>query len=373
MNKIKFGEVKIGEIARKLINECLDTNSVTCGNKVKLLEEQWAKLFNTKYCTAVNSGSSACLAAFLSLYKFGAKRGDKVIIPGLSFIATGSSLVMSGLTPLYCDISKNTLVIDENKIEDLIKKNNNIRAICPVTLMGRTYNAKIIREICDKYNLILITDNCEGAGCKYEGKFIESYSDISLMSLYAAHLVFSVQGGLVSTNREDINDAILSIRSHGRKPNSLYFEHNLLGSNFQPTDLHCCIGIEQIQDFWNTFNIRKKNWQTIRSGLDKYSDIFHFCDEENGCSNSPHAFSITFKSNKYNIRDLALYLEEKGIETKRNFGAIYTHKAMNGLGLNENCPNAEWIGNNGIHFGCHRYMDNDDCEHIIKSIENFLK
>lgn len=371
--QIKFGDIRIGDIAKRHIDDCLRDNYVTCGPKSQLLSDKWAQLFNTKYSVGTSCGSSANLCALLSLYNFGAKRGDKVIVPGLSFIATASSAIYAGFSPVYCDIDLNSLVIDENKLEDLLKKYPEAVAIMPVTLMGRPFNAQAVWDLAIKYNKWIITDNCEGAGCKYNGQFIESYSHMSTMSFYSAHLAFSVQRGEVSTNSDQIRDTLLSVRSHGRKPHSLYFEHDLLGSNFMPTDLNACIGLEQIQYFWEIFNIRRHNWQLIRRELNELSDIFHFCDETDKCMSSPHAFSITFRKDKGNIKELSQYLNDNGIETKRNFGAMYTHQALKGLGLNENCPNAEYIGDNGLHCGVHRYMDEEDCHYVADTIKNYIK
>lgn len=372
MRKIKFGDIKVGQLAKNHINDCLDKNYFTCGPKSEQLSREWANLFNTKYSVGTSCGSSADLCALLALYKFGVKRGSKVLVPGLSFIATASSIIYAGLTPLYCDVDLDSLVLDENKAEDLLRQHPDCVAIMPVTLMGRVYNAQAVLDLAKKYNLFIITDNCEGAGCRYDGQFIESYSHMSTMSFYSAHLCFSVQRGEVSTSNEEINNALLSVRSHGRKPNSLYFEHDLLGSNFMPTDIHACIGLDQVQSFWQTFNLRQDNWNKMRNGLAEFEDLFHFCDEGPKCTNSPHAFSVTFKKDKGNIKGLSTYLEQNGIETKRNFGAMYTHKALSGLGLNENCPNSEYIGDNGIHWGCHRYMTEEDCDYVVQTVKNYI-
>lgn len=370
---IKFGDIKIGKVARKHIAECLDKNEIACGSKVKLFEEKWAALFGTKHAVAVSTGSAACISALLSLYKFGAKRGDKVIVPGLSFVATGTSVVFAGFEPVYCDIHENSLVIDESKLEDLIKKYKPV-AVFPVTLMGNAYNAEAVKVLCEKYRVYLITDNCEGAGCQYNGKYIESYSDMSVMSNYLAHLVIAGQNGVCSCNDDDFRDAILSVRTHGRKPNQLYFDHELMGTNFLPSNLHASIGLEQIEDFQENFDIRKKNWQYLRDNLDKYSGVFNFADPLPNSLSSPHAFSMTLnRKSKIKFQDFSDYIEKSGIEIKRNFGVMYEHGCLYSLGYNRICPNAEWVGNNGGHIGVHRYITQDDLEYIIETITGYFK
>ncbi len=370
MKQIKFGTVKIGQIARQYINECLESNHLTYGPKCVELENRWAKLFYTNYAVNVCSGTAANTAALLTLYTQGAKRGQNIIVPGLSFVATASSVIFSGFVPKYCDIRKETLVIDENLIENLIDENT--VGIMPVTLMGAVPNMQRIMEICHKHNLWLIVDNCEGAGCKYRGSFVEHYAHMSTMSMYAAHLVFGVQNGIVSTNIEELRDGLLSVRSHGRKPHSLFFSHDYLGNNFMPTDIHASIALEQIDHFWVTFNIRRNNWQTTRKELACLEDIVYFCDEQHGNVHSPHAFSITLKTDDYNIKGLTEHLENSGVQVKRNFGAQFQHKALQGLGLNENCPNAEWVGDNGIHWGIHQYMTTDDCLYVTNKVKEFF-
>src|SRR6185503_1453303 len=134
MKKIKFGEIKISPSTEMHLAECIKSNHVTMGPKTELLEKKWSDLFGHDYTVAISSGTSACMAANMALYDFGAKPGDEVIVPALSFIATGNSIRAAGLTPVFCDV-KEDLLIDESLIERLIT--NKTRAIMPVALMGK--------------------------------------------------------------------------------------------------------------------------------------------------------------------------------------------------------------------------------------------
>jgi perosamine synthetase len=372
--KIKFGEVEISLLSKQHINDCLDRNQVTMGCKTALLEEKWSRLFDYKNTVAVSSGTSACIAANIALYDFGAEVGDEVIVPALSFIATANSIRAAGLTPVFCDV-KNDLLIDEILIEGLIT--DKTRAIMPVALMGKPPKMDVIRKIADKHNLLIILDNCEGHGCQYQGKYMGYWGDIVVYSCYAAHILFSGEMGLVSTNSSAIAEVVQSIRSHGRRPNSLYFDHCRYGLNLKPTDVHASIGLGNIDNFWEIFSKRKTNWSYLRSNLLSLSDFFWMSDEDEDSVTSPHGFSVVVKPHsKANCDDLKLVLDSCGIEWKRNFGSMPTqHRCFSYLGYNITVgefPCAEHCGNYGLHVGVHQYMEDEDVDRIIKCINGYF-
>lgn len=370
--KIKFGEVQINDLSKQHLVECLESNHVTMGPKTRLLEDKWSHLFGYNHTIAVSSGTSACIAANISLYDFGANPGDEVIVPALSFIATANSIRAAGLTPKFCDV-KNDLLIDEELIESLITEKT--RAIMPVSLMGKPPKMDLIREIADDHNLMVIMDNCEGHGCQYDGKFMNRWADVVVYSCYAAHILFSGEMGLVSTNDSKLADAVKSIRSHGRHPDSLYFDHKRYGLNLKPTDLHASIGLGNIDDFWTIFNTRKKNWKYLVDNLKSFSDLLHISDEDDMAVTSPHGFSITVKSgNKLSCDGLKSAFNKENIDWKRNFGSMPTqHNCFSYLGYKlGDFPNAEYIGDNGIHLGVHQYLKEEDLNRIVNTVKFYV-
>src|SRR3989338_4210100 len=143
--KIPFGTVSITEKSKKLIRECLDSNRVSCGKYVKELEEKFSGLIGAKEAVAVSSGTDADALALAVLYDFGAKRGDEVIVPALSFVATGNAVLQAGFKPVFVDVRKETLNIDVDRIERVVTKKT--RAIMPVLLMGNPADMDPFLEI----------------------------------------------------------------------------------------------------------------------------------------------------------------------------------------------------------------------------------
>lgn len=375
MNKIKFGEIRINQIAKDHINDCIARNHVTMGPKVKLLEELWADKFGYKAVRAVSSGTAACTAACLALYDFGARPGDEVIVPALSFIATANAVRAAGFTPVFCDVNKD-MSIDERQIDSLI--NIRTRAIMPVALMGRPPKMDVIRKLADDHNLKVILDNCEGHGCKYQGKYMSQWADMVVYSCYAAHILFAGEMGFVGCNTDHLGSLIGSVRSHGRTEGTLAFYHNRFGLNLKPTDLHASIGLGSFTEFDDILADRKRNLRFLRTSLDKYKSCLWFCEEEDGDYNSPHAFSMVVKhkfSYDYEptVEGMQKALDEAGIEWKRNFGAMPDHPTFRYLGVQGSYPTATYIGNHGIHIGCHQFLGQEDLDRIVSTISIYIE
>lgn len=368
MARIEFGSLKINELGKQYVNECLDSSWVTMGSKVKQFEQEFAQLFGAQHCVAVNSGTSADETAYLSLYEMGARRGDYIICPALAFFSMASSMIAAGFRPLFVDIRKETLGINEDLIEDVIKQNLDKRIIglVAVSTMGRLPKMDQLRDICNKYNLRFILDACESYGAKYKNQFGLYWADIETTSFYIAHVLSCFEQGSLLTNNHNIDTLARMIRSHGRDVNSVYFEHKVLGGNFKPTDVGCAIGLSQIQNFWNNFKARKEVFNKMKEGLKNLP--FWFIEEEDR-NNCPHAFSIVPKDKNFNHLEFKKYLTLGDIGWKRNFGVISKHKAYP-FEDNNIYPESEWA-DLGVHWGCHAGITDNDIDYLINYVRNF--
>lgn len=363
---IKFGETRINSIARKHIQECLDNNWVTMGPKTKLFESWWTKQFNVKNAIAVSSGTDALIVALMSLYDIGAKRGDDIIIPALSFIATLNAVLAAGFNPVLVDVRKEDMLINEEQIE--AKITNKTRAIVPVTLMGLVPNMPKIKELAEQYSLSVIVDNAEGHLCEYGGLNMEAWADIATYSCYIAHIISASELGVVATNKPHFARAAESIRSHGRKNGELWFDHIRYGLNCKPTDLDCSLGLGALEDAEWTFNTRKANYYEMYSMLQEYNNVLYLTTEAQNTKSSPHGFSIVPKNPK-KTSELYKAFYDANISFKRNFGAFHTHQAFSWLAKDGDFPNAEYVGSAGIHFGLHAYLTHSDKLRIVETIK----
>lgn len=378
---IKFAEVDVTtDNIRNKINNCLIDNWVTNGLVVKEVEKKCQRIFEHKYVSVVNSGTTADLLAALSLYDVvdAVPRQSEIIVPALGFISAINACWMANFNLKFCDIKRETLNIDESKIEKLITPYT--KAILAINTMGRPCNMPQIRAICNEHKLVLISDNCEGHLCEYDKKTMGEWADLTTYSAYSAHLFFGAELGLVGTNDKRYYDSVMSNRSHGRPHGSLLFEHESIGWNGKPTDLHASIATNTLDDIHIIFDNRTQNLKYLLDGLSSLRDIFHFSPETNGpyqCS--PHAISLTFKvDDELRFQKFCGYLYGQGLEYKLNFKSVptqqraYTRLVNNPHKLGD-FPEAEFVGRNGLHLACHQFLDQNDLNYMIDSIKGFFK
>jgi|TARA_R110000787_G_scaffold266844_2_gene373107 dTDP-4-amino-4,6-dideoxygalactose transaminase len=368
--RIEFGELQIGDVAKKHLLEVVDSNWASYGSKSIQFEKKWGEIFDYKYNLSTSSGTDAVIQCCLSLYNLGAEIGDEVITPALSFIATSNAIRAAGFTPKFVDIEKETLNIDPSKIEEAIT--NKTKAIMVVHTMGKPCNMQKICDIAKKYNLTVIEDACESHGAKFQGKYIGKWGDMSCYSFYVAHLICCGEGGMVSTDDESIYETISSTRCHGRS--GLYFNHPLFGLNSKMNDLEASLGLEGVENFHETFNIRHNNMMYLHERLSAYKDRAWYSEQDEGDLNCPHGFSVTLKR-PGQLEAITKILDEEEIHWKRNFGCIPTqHSAFSYLKHKiGDFPNAEHVGDNGIHLGVHRYLSDKDVQDIGDALAKGLE
>ena len=372
--KIEFGDLKLDDRVKMNFLSILESNWASEGPLVEKFEQEWGKLFSYSYNTAMANGTSADMACCMTLYdSHNAKRGDEIIAPALEFAAVGNSIISAGFNPIFVDIERETLNINPDKIEEKITPKT--KAIMAVHTMGKPCMMEKISDIAKKYHLCVIEDACEAHGAQYKDKFVGKWGDMASFSFYAAHLVCCGEGGMVSTDNSDISNLLKSIKSHGRNPGEVYFDHQRLGLNFKMNDLEAAVGLPQIEDFWGTFNKRRINLKYLldkTKDLDEYAYFNSESKDEVVCA---HGFSVTLKDPRFNLQDLYKFLEDNSIKCKRNFGSMPTQqKAFEFLGheLGE-FPESEYAGDNGLHFGIHQYLSREDLDYISDKLHEYFE
>lgn len=244
-----------------------------------------------------------------------------------------------------------------------------------VHLMGKPCEMEPILEIAKAHNLTVIEDACEAHGATYKGKVVGTIGDMGTFSFYVAHLIVCGEGGMVVTNNDEIASVVRSAKSHGRPPGSTYFDFQRLGFNSRMNDLEAALGLESLENFDATFKKRKDNLYRLLELNQELSEYCYFINEESYEKVSPHAFPLVLKDKKYDNAKLYCYLESKGIQCKTLFGSLPTqHQAFDFLDYKYGqFPAAEYVGENGLHFGIHQYLDDDDLYYISDTLKGYFK
>lgn len=255
-----------------------DTPQLTKGNLTRELQEKWARKIGTKYSIFVNSGSSAIFLTLSALQQLGRLKNNKIVVPSLSWHTDVSSPMILGMDVILCDCNLQDLSCDLEHLEQIFKEQNPSSMIL-VSVLGLVPNMDKILELCKKYDVLLLEDNCESAGSKFKQQYLGNFGLASFYSFYYGHHLSTIEGGFINTNDEELNEMLLSIRNHGwDRDNSLDFKNKLknewnisdfdslytfyfMGFNFRATDLQAFIGLKQIDKLEKFSDIRYKNYK----------------------------------------------------------------------------------------------------------------
>ncbi len=368
--KVPFGTVSITDKAKKLIDDAIARKWVTKGAYVAEFEQKFAALFGVKYGVAVSSGTDADAIACAVLYDFGAKRGDEVIIPSLTFVATGNAVLQAGLTPVFVDVKRETLNIDPDKIEAAITPRT--RAIMPVHLMGKPADMDKIMAIAKKHKLHVIEDAAEAHGAEYRGQKIGSIGDMACFSLYAAHIVTTIEGGMIITDNEQMAEAARSLRNHGIDGK---FRFKRIGFSAKMNEIEAAVGLGNIDIFHHILETRRRNVRHLIKNFARFDKYFWYLKEDSHEVLGPHAFSMIVKPNLNFTKDeFVTYLEKHGVDSRNLFYSIPTQTPsyeFMGHKLGD-FPETEYCSDNGTHIGCHQDIEISQCDYAIEVVAQFL-
>lgn len=394
---IPFGTITITETAKKLINECLETRRISCGRLVRQFEDQFAELLGVQEAVAVSTGTDADILALAVLHDFGAQRGDEVIVPALSFVATGNAVLHAGFTPVFVDIERETLNIDPTKIEAAITSRT--RAIMPVHLMGKPAEMDTINAIAKKHDLLVVEDAAEAHGAIYKGKPAGSLADLAAFSTYVAHIITTGEGGVITTNNEQYGEILRSLRSHGRNctckrcimnvdtvtycakrfrgegGEDVRFTFDRIGYSCKMNELEAAIGIGALEVYHEILKKRHDNLIYVLERFARFAPWLSTIREEPYEQIGPHAIPIIINEGApFSRADLTQHLEKHGIETRTLFASMPTQcPGFEFLGYKTGqFPNAEYIGHNGLHIGVHQDVGIEEMEYVLETLESFL-
>ncbi len=237
------------------------TNALGAGPKVLEFEKLFAQLAGVKHAVAVNTGTAALHSAVMAC---GVKRDDEVIVPSFTFVATAEAVALAGARPVFADINPKTYTLSPAAVEEAITEKT--KAILPVDLYGFSADMKPMREIAEKHGLALVEDAAQAHGATYAGKPAGSFSDAACWSLYASKNMMTGEGGVVTTDSDEVDEKLRMIRTHGEKAK---YASEMLGSNYRLPELEAAIGIVQLKKLPTFVAKRRENAKQLTGILSK--------------------------------------------------------------------------------------------------------
>lgn len=329
---------------------------LTSGRYTEQFEKAFAKYLGVKYCSLVNSGSSANLNAFMALTspllgERQVKPGDEMITVAAGFPTTVTPAIQYGVIPVFIDVTIPQYNMDVTQLEAALSPKTKV--VMAAHTLGNPFDLSAVKEFCDKHNLWLIEDNCDALGSTYEidgeVKFTGTIGDIGTSSFYPPHHMTMGEGGAVYTNNALLNKCIRSFRDWGRDcvcPSGrdnlcghrfdrqygelpLGYDHKYVyshfGYNLKATDMQAAIGCAQIKKFPSFVEKRKHNFTRLKAGLAGCEDKLIL---PVACENSDPSwfgFLITCKEGVDRSK-VVPYIESHGIQTRMLFaGNLIKH------------------------------------------------
>ena len=362
----------------------LETNPrLTKGDLTLEFEKKWSEWLGVKYSVFVNSGSSANLAAIYSLLLSGKLKNNKIVVPAVSWVTTVTPTIQLGMEPIMCDCDIDNLGLDINHLKEIIK-NNNPSVIILVHVLGIPNHMDEILKLCKENDILLIEDTCESIGSKYNDKLLGTLGDLSTFSFYFGHHMSTIEGGMISTNDEDLYHILLSIRSHGwdrdlpkEKQNSLREKYGVdkfrslytfyyPGFNLRSTDLQAYIGLGQLEKLDMIVENRNKNFIRYKNEI---KNTFWNVSPPEGSFISNFSFPIITK----NIKELTEQLITNNIECRPLIcGSINEHPFWYERYGKQNLPNSKLVHNYGLYLPNNHQMTDEEISKVIEVVNKHV-
>ncbi len=355
------------------ITEAVKTGWISSSGKyVQEFENKFAEYCDCKYGVAVCNGT---VAIHLALAALGIGKGDEVIIPSFTMIATAFAVCYTGAVPVFVDADKYTWNIDVEKIEEKIT--NRTKAIIAVHLFGNPCNMDMIQQIADKHNLYVIEDAAEAHGAEYEGKKTGSLSDIGCFSFFANKNLTTGEGGMVVTNDEGLYKKCKYFKNvcfPFDAPRN--YIHDDIGFNYRMSNLHAAIGLAQTEKADEYKELRIRNAEYYKNYLSDCSGIT-FQSEQKNTVNVHWMNAVVIDEEQYgHSRDeLMIHLKEKGIDTRLLFKGMHKQPSLKkyGCDCSDSYPITEWLSKNGFYLPSASSLSEKQIKMICEVISDYAE
>lgn len=383
---------------------------LTSGRYTDEFEKKLSDYLEVKYCSLVNSGSSANLAAFMALTspllgERQIKRGDEVITVAAGFPTTVTPMIQYGAVPVFVDVTIPQYNIDTDLLEEAYSEKT--KAVMLAHTLGNPFDLQKVKEFCEKYNLWLVEDNCDALGSKYrikgEERFTGTIGDIGTSSFYPPHHMTMGEGGAVYTNNPLLHKIIRSFRDWGRDcicPSGrdnlcghrfdkqygelpLGYDHKYVyshfGYNLKATDMQAAIGCAQLLKFPSFVERRRHNFDRLKAALMEANDQIILPEACPESTPSWFGFLITCKEG-VNRNKVVQYVESKGVQTRMLFaGNLTKHPCFDqmrtrkeGYRIVGDLSNTDRIMEDTFWVGVYPGMSDEMIDYMAKTIKEAL-
>ena len=365
------------------LQEVIETDKFSMGPKVEYYERKFAEFFDSKYAVMCSSGSTANLLMIAALFfskKPKLKPGDEIIVPAVSWSTTYFPLQQYGLKLKFVDIDLNTLNYSLKELENAISTKT--KAVMVVNLLGNSNDFSVINKLIKDKDIVVIEDNCESMGAKFNGRFCGTFGLMGTFSSFFSHHIATMEGGMVITDNEELYHILLCLRAHGwtrnlPKENHVsnksddWFEESfrfvLPGYNVRPLEMSGALGIEQLKKLPSFINMRRKNAKVF---MQLFKDDPRFIIQQEIGESSWFGFSLVIKDKLIIRKEIIKLLNESKIDSRPivtgNFVKNDVMRFFN-YEIHNSLHNADYMDINGFFLG-NSHQDLTKELHYLKKV-----
>lgn len=386
-----------------LVDSALDF-WLTAGRYTDQFESEFAEYLGIRFCSLVNSGSSANLLAFMALTspelgERAVKRGDEVITVAAGFPTTVAPVIQFGAVPVFVDVTIPQYNIDAAQLESALSTRT--KALMVAHTLGNPFDITAVKSFCDKHNLWLIEDNCDALGSKYEGRFTGTFGDIATSSFYPPHHMTMGEGGAVYTDNPLLHKIVRSLRDWGRdcicpsgkdnlcghrfdrqygqlpKGYDHKYVYSHLGYNLKVTDMQAAVGVEQLKRLPEFIERRIHNFNYLKSKLSKVKGLIM----PEACPGAiPSWFGFLITCEGADRTAAVKYIESRGVQTRTLFaGNLTRHPCFTALkeGVDYRIAaplvNTDRIMNESFWVGVYPGMTDEMLDYMVQTITDAVR
>jgi len=369
-----------------LIKWLSDYPRLTKGPVTIAFEEKFANWIGSDYAVFVNSGSSANLLMVYALKHAGLMRNNKFCVPSLCWATDLAPVLQFDIEPLLIDCNLENLSVDIEHLEKVFVEESP-SALILVSVLGLSPDMDAITALCEKYDVVLLEDNCESQGTSYKGKRLGNFGLMSSFSTYFGHTMSTIEGGVITTNDKSMYDLLLQLRSHGWDRDlskdrqdelrsewgvddfSALYSFYVPGFNLRSTDLQAFIGMGQLDKVDNSIQKRYENYLYYK---EKLSGKVWFPNEIEDSFTANFAIPVILESEGAKL-SLVKELEENNIACRPlisgSMGSQPFYKKIYG---EKKLPNCSIVDERGVYVPNHPLLEKSDIDRICEIVLNHM-
>ncbi|MCX8188078.1 MAG: DegT/DnrJ/EryC1/StrS family aminotransferase [Nitrososphaeria archaeon] len=362
INKPAIGEEEKNAVLRVLESLQLTDSSFEGGKFVKEFEKLFAEYVGTKHAIAVNSGTSAILAALMAL---DLREGCETLVPGFTFASTATTSLFLKANVKFVDIELETYSIS---VKDLAKKfSKNSKVVLPVHLYGHPAPLDEIIEESEKHCVFVVEDAAQSLGSKYRGKMTGGFGIMGCFSLYGTKIVTCGEGGVVTTNDDILAEKLRMIRSHGQVKG---YDSKVLGLNLRMPQMEAAIGIEQLRKIDSFIKARRKNAMFYNEEFGKLKGV-RLPVEKNYAETNWSIYTVYVERKR---NEIVQYLRERGVGA-----TVYYPTPLNKMDVFikhvqlESLPNCEEAAEHVLSLPVYPTLTEEERNYVVKVFKEAIR